>query len=157
MRLVGLSESRTAHTAPVPTMTNPRTDLALRGSFQPDRTGAATVGKSWQELDNLESSLTMVDAAPPIPENGPQLYLVLGSYRELANAENHLARAGDTQISPVVINDTRHFRVVLGPLGASISTLARSQTSQHNPGSWPVWLCPGTLRAPPCMTQVAQL
>ena len=114
------------------------------------------VNPSWQKVDYLENNMTRVEADPGL-DSGPQLYLVLGSYQALGNAEKHLAREEGAQLSPAVVNAKRHFRVVLGPLGASISTLVRSRTSRRNPGGWPVWLCPGTLRAPPCMTHVAQL
>ena len=98
-----------------------------------------------------------ITASIDIPDTGPRLFVVVGSYRELANAENHLIRKEGARITPAIINNQRHFRVVLGPFGDSISNLARSDTGLKATGGWPVWLCPDTLRAPPCVTQVAQL
>ena len=115
------------------------------------------VNLSWQEADSLDQKGARLDAGLSRDEPGPRLFVVVGSYREISNAETHVVREDGAQIAPVIIDDTRHYRVVLGPFGSSISTLARSETGLKRTGGWPLWLCPGTLRAPPCATQVAQV
>ena len=113
-----------------------------------------TPNPSWPASGDFDNELSLFDADLMVDGDGPRLFVVLGSYRELQNAETHLTREEGARITPAIIDEQQHFRVVLGPYGDSISALARSETGLQG---WPVWLCPDTLQAPPCVTQVAQL
>ena len=113
------------------------------------------VDTGWYDIEVPIAKVALLESGDI--DTGPRLFVVVGSYREVANAKKHQEREKDARIAPVVIEDQPHFRVVLGPFGQSISALVQSQMSTQNPSGWPVWLCASTLRAPPCFTQVAQL
>ncbi len=109
----------------------------------------------WPDVGNLENRLALLDPDLIADETSPRLFVVVGSYRELSNAQNHLAREDGAKIAPAIVNDRQHFRVVLGPVVDNISALARPESGLKTTGGWPVWLCPDILMAPPCFTQVA--
>ena len=119
--------------------------------------GPTLLETDWEDLTALENNFALLDTDFIVDSTGPRLFVVVGSYSELSNAHTHLSREDGAQIASVIVDNTRYFRVLLGPFGSSISTLARSETGLKSTGGWPVWLCPGALRAPPCTTQIAQL
>ena len=131
------------------------TSVTPVGMDAPSVSSIVNPSASWQEVDDLVNTQALVELDLIAEATGPQLYVVVGSYRELANAEKHSAREDGANITPVIVNNQQHFRVLLGPFGDSISTLARSDPGLKSTGGWPVWLCTTTLRAPPCVTQVA--
>ena len=148
--LVANSETGLAGTTTALAFTS-ATPLEIQDSSAPS---IDTPDPSWQATGDFDKELSLFDADLMVDGGGPRLFVVLGSYRELQNARTHLTRAEGARITPAIIDDQQHFRVVLGPYGDSISALARSETGLQG---WPVWLCPDTLQAPPCVTQVAQL
>ena len=87
----------------------------------------------------------------------PQLFVVLGSFQDQANALRQHSVNGNSRITPAIVNGERYYRVVLGPFGDSITTLATaSDSALHGAGRWPIWLCADSLSAPPCSLSLAQ-
>lgn len=107
-------------------------------------------------LDSLLIATTVSTANVATLDESPQLYVVIGSYRDRNNAESKKAGHAQSSITEASIEGRAHYRVVLGPYGDSIARLATDQNSELNlAGRWSVWLCPDTLHAPPCGMNVA--
>jgi len=92
-------------------------------------------------------------AAKAPAANQAALYVVVGSFRQVANAETLRRRLGRlaTTVTPAVVDLKVYFRVLAGPFDAGSLPAARRELATRGlAGAWPIRLCRGDLSAPPC-------
>jgi len=81
--------------------------------------------------------------APPPAATGPQRHLVVGSFRDRARAETHVARLAEPGLRIVAaeVKGRTQYRVVTGPLArAELGAAKRTYAKKGIKGAWAIFL-----------------
>ena len=97
--------------------------------------------------------LRAVQSLAAVAPGRPAVYLVLGSFRDRANADalraSHTGR--NMLVMKILADDRTMFRVLAGPILATILSKARVDIARAGfRNAWAVKLCSGSLAPPPC-------
>jgi hypothetical protein len=97
--------------------------------------------------------LRIVKSLAVVAPGRPAIYLVLGSFRNRANAQalrdRHTGRT--MQVMKILADDRTMFRVLAGPIDTAVLTRARVDIAKAGfRNAWAVRLCSGNLSPPPC-------
>lgn len=108
------------NSAPAPAPATPQTSAAPEqfASYQPRPNDLRPVQSSDLAAIPAPPPAAPIQAAAPMPANGPQLYVQVGSFTRINNAQDvsqRLASSFQTDIEAVRINDADYFRVFAGP------------------------------------------
>ena len=98
-------------------------------------------------------ALRIVKSVAAVTPGRPTIYLVLGSFRDRANADalraSHAGR--NTLVMKILADDRAMFRVLAGPIAATLLSEARVDIARAGfRNAWAVKLCSGSLAPPPC-------